>query len=40
MQPNTEVELSVEGSKLVIEPVAKPVYDLNELLSKLDFVRK
>jgi len=32
LQADSEVELSVRGSRLVIEPVVRPVYSLDELL--------
>ena len=37
LRPNSEVELSLESSKLVIRPVARsrPVYDLDELVSQI-----
>ena len=36
LRPDSEVEMSVRESRLVIEPVARPVYDLDELLSWVD----
>lgn len=35
LQPDSEVELSVRGSRLVIEPIVRPVYSLDELLSDI-----
>jgi antitoxin MazE len=35
LQPNSEVEMSLEASNLVIKPVTRPVYDLDELLSQV-----
>ena len=36
LQPDSEVEISVRESRLVIEPVAPPVYDLDQLLSMVN----
>ena len=36
LQEDSEVEISVRESRLVIEPVAPPVYDLDQLLSMVD----
>jgi len=33
LQENSEVEVSVEASRLIITPVARPIYSLDQLLS-------
>ena len=36
LHPNSSVELSLVDGKLVISPIIKPAYRLNELLSKVN----
>lgn len=35
IEPNTDVEITVQDGRLIITPIAGPVYDLAELLANV-----
>lgn len=35
LKPNSQVEVRVERGTLIVEPVAKPVYQLDDLLEQI-----
>ena len=35
LKPNSQVDVRVEKGTLIVEPVAKPVYQLNDLLAQI-----
>jgi len=37
LRPNQQVDVAIEGGRLVVEPRRRPRYTLDELLSQCDF---